>query len=372
MPDKVKALVDEFLHSDIASRQDNYRKRKVVLQLPALEDGTMHYCVHWQRELRANWKTLFVILTGTDNKGNPVDGMEPSSYWQQIKKLTCTPCRPDGIKGSHKLLSKNSCPCLAHACISQCSCPHCTQFLENLDHRHLAVKCGWRKSDTPCDKCGGVCNDPNGPWSKMSGGLLAFTRALLCAPVEIPGLRTHVIDPYTGLEIPGETKPVKMIARRCWLGKCDKCGWRNRFKSCPKLPVTIDEDADSSQQCYVRACPLEARLDAKTTFHMFQNMERGTANDGETVYTQPEWTPITVTRRVFYYRLHEFMEDFLQHYYKVRWHECFQLVFIQQYRRLAFVGMPGLPQPPASMKGVILVLACMFANPNPNPNDYYA
>lgn len=29
IPDKVWAVLDEFLHSDIASRQDNYRKRKV-------------------------------------------------------------------------------------------------------------------------------------------------------------------------------------------------------------------------------------------------------------------------------------------------------------------------------------------------------
>ena len=171
--------------------------------------------------------------------------------------------------------------------------------------------------------------------------------------VHRPGLTTHVIDPYPGLEIPGETKPVKMIVSRCWLGQCSKCGWNNRFKSFPKLPVTIEEDADSTQHAFVRACPLEACLGAKTTFHRFQNMERGTAKDGESVYTQPEWTPVTVTRRTFYYRLYEFMEDFMPHYYKVRWNECFDGVFLQQYRRLAFVGMSGLPQPPASMKGFV-------------------
>ena len=29
IPDKAWAVLDDFLHSDIASRQDNYRKRKV-------------------------------------------------------------------------------------------------------------------------------------------------------------------------------------------------------------------------------------------------------------------------------------------------------------------------------------------------------
>ena len=338
-----------------------------MLRLPALADGSAQYCVHWQRELRSNFKTLFVLLTGTDNNGNQVAGMEPSTYWRQIQELTKTSTRPQGIKGSRKLLSKNCCPCLVHACISQCSCPHCTQFLENLDHRHLAVKCGWRKiSRGQCDKCGGECNDPDGPWRAMSGGLLTFTKTLLCPAVEVPGVITHAIDPFTGFEIPGDTKPVKMIPRRCWLGKCAKCGWNNRFKNFPRLKLQLDEDAETTREVFVRACPLEARLDINTTFHMFQNMERGTASDGTSSYTQPEWTPITVSRRKFYYRLYEFMIDFMAHYYKVRWHECFDEVFREQYRRLAFVGMPDQPQPTPSMKGLFAYLFvsvinhCMF------------
>ena len=68
-------------------------------------------------------------------------------------------------------------------------------------------------------------------------------------------------------------------------------------------------------------------------------------------YTQPEWTPLVVTRREFYYRLLLFMEDFLPHYYLVKWHDSFDKVFFQLYKRLAFVGMEGHPQPPESMKG---------------------
>lgn len=47
MCDQVWAIIDDFLHSDIASRQDNYRKRKVVLTLPADPDtGETSYCIH--------------------------------------------------------------------------------------------------------------------------------------------------------------------------------------------------------------------------------------------------------------------------------------------------------------------------------------
>ena len=72
------------MHSDIASRQDNYRKRKFVLLLPTdRETGTTEYCVHWQRELRLNFKSLFVVLTGRDTRGDPVEGMNPLTYWQR-------------------------------------------------------------------------------------------------------------------------------------------------------------------------------------------------------------------------------------------------------------------------------------------------
>ena len=331
---------------------------QVVLSLPPdPETGVVEYCVHWQRELRSNWKTLWVLLSGTDTTGNPVAGMEPSSWWKQIKTLTTTDKRPNGIKGSPKMLSKNACACLAGGCISQCSCPHCTTFLENLDHRHLAVRSGWRKQEGDvgeCTECGGECHDPHGTWMSMSGGLLPFLRKLLCPPQSIPGVFVNDVDPLTGFEIPGTSRPVKMIPRKCWLGKCHKCGWKNRFKKFPLLSLTIKEDDETEREVFVRACPREARLDRNTTFHQFVKMERG-KSEGESAYTQPEWTPLVVSRREFYYRLHEFMEDFLPHYYLVRWHEAFDKLFFQQFRRLAFAGMPDQLQAHASMKGTALI-----------------
>lgn len=311
------------------------------------------YCVHWQRELQSNWKTLWVLLTGKDLLHRPVLGMQPSIYWTQIIALTTNPKRPHGIKGSPKMLSKNCCNCLAHACISQCSCPHCTTFLENLDHRHLAVRCGWRKVKAGvgvCTECDGECHDPNGVWQKMSGGLVPFITTMLCPAVSVPGLFVQSIDPLSGLEIPGERRPVKMIKRECWLGLCKKCGWDVRFAKFPLLPVTIKEDDDTVRQEHVRACPREARLDRDTTYHQFQMMERGQTKDGKP-YRQSEWAPISSDRRTFYFRLYEWMTDFLPHYYKVRWHETFDKVFNKLYRRLAFDKLPDQTPAPASMKG---------------------
>lgn len=326
---------------------------QVVLSLPPdPQTGEVQYCVHWQRELRSNWKTLWVLLTGKDTNGQQVEGLEPTLWWKQIIDLTRTAKRPNGIVGSQKLLSRKACPCLAGACISQCSCPHCTTFLENLDHRHLAVNCGWRAQANadPCTECAGECHDPTGIWMSMSGGLLPFLRKMLCPPVPVPGVFVNAVDPRTGFEKPDERKPVMMIPRDCWLGKCSKCGWHNRFSKFPLLSLKIKEDENTEREVTVRACPREARLDKTTTFHQFIKMERGESETGA-LYTQPEWTPSVVNRREFYYRLTTFMEDFLPHYYLVKWHDAFDKVFFQQYKRLAFVGLDGHPQPPESMKG---------------------
>ena len=330
---------------------------QVILPLPPdPSTAQIEYCVHWQRELRSNWQTLWVLLTGKDLNGDPVAGLQPTTWWKQIIKLTTSDKTPNGVKGTPQMLSKHACKCLAHACISQCSCPHCTTFLENLDHRHLALRSGWREVEVgeECTVCGGDCCDPDGAWRNMSGGVLAFIKYMLCPAIEVPGVFINAIDPLTGLEIPDEVAPVKMIRKECWLGQCSKCGWENRFHKFPKLAVKIQEDSTTERQVYVRACPREARVDRTTTYHEFVSMERGLSQDGG-VYTQPTWTPITVDRRTFYYRLHQFMENFLPHYYKVQWHETFDKVFIQRYRRLAFVDVPTQPQPHKSMFGTAIL-----------------
>ena len=371
---KVWSILDEYLHSDYASRPDNYRKKRYVLSLPPDPvTDEVQYCVHFARELRGNWKTLWILLTGKDLNNVPVEGLQPLRYWLRIAAITKTPERPLGIIGSPKMMSKMACRCFHHHAISQCSCPHCTQFLENLDHRHLAVIQGWRKApvcivvpdsaptsepttDSKCSECGGECHDPEGTWRKMSGGLISFLTHMLCPAVELPNVSIASVDVTTGLEIKGSDVPVKMIPRKCWLGECQKCGWNNRFHNFPLFPVTLKEDDESEREVFVRACPREARNDKYTTYHEFRKMERGAVDADGKVYTQTEWTPVTCTRRMFYYQLVEFMRDFLPHYYKVLWHQAWDKVFLQEYRRLAYVGMKDQPQPLPSMKGTAILI----------------
>ena len=52
MPDLVWSILDEYLHSDITSKPDNYRKRRYILPLPPDPvTGEVQYCVHFVREL---------------------------------------------------------------------------------------------------------------------------------------------------------------------------------------------------------------------------------------------------------------------------------------------------------------------------------
>ena len=298
-----------------------------------------------------------------------MEGLEPTSWWRQIQRLTTTPTRPNGIRGSFRLLSKRACPCLVGACISQCSCPHCTTFLENMDHRHLASQFGWRKTSVcvpvpvgataadkiDCDQCGGDCLDPNGPWKCMSAGLIPFLSHVLCKPVEIPHIRVNNYDPTTGLELADDNVPVMIVPKKCWLGECSHCGWDNRFAKFPLLPLKINEDEHTEREVFVRACPRVACLDKFTTYHEFRKMERGPGKDGQ-AYTQTEWTPITTNRRLFYYNLVQYMKTFLPHYFKVLWHEVWEKVFVQQYKRLAFMGLQHQPQPYPSMVGTAILI----------------
>ena len=106
--------------------------------------------------------------------------------------------------------------------------------------------------------------------------LIEFTKKILCPPVKIPGIFVNSVDPLTGFEIPGSSTPLKLVPRKCWLGQCDRCGWDNRFAKFPLLPLSLKEDNDIERKVFVRACPVEATLDLKTTYHEFRKMERGT------------------------------------------------------------------------------------------------
>ena len=171
----------------------------------------------------------------------------------------------------------------------------------------------------------------------------------------LPNIRVNSYDPTTGLELPGENAPVMMVSKKCWHGECSDCGWDNRFANFPLLPLKISEDENTEREVFVRACPRAACMDKFTTYHEFRKMERGPGKDGQP-YTQTEWTPFTTTRRLFYYNLVQYMKTFLPHYFKVLWHEAWEKVFVQHYKRLAYVGIPSQPQPHSSMKGTAILI----------------
>jgi len=231
----------------------------------------------------------------------------------------------NGIKGKPDL-SKAKCKCLYHPSIIQCSCSHCTTFFENLDGRNVKMK-GWRK-DAKCDACGNNCNDESGSWLNFSKGLGEFVTSMFCPAVEIPGLCLPDINPNTGKEVDGTSRPFKMVQRRCWLGECKECGWDIRFKSMPLLPLEVPEEDGSARLEHVRCCPYEAKdLCSSTIWHEFRKVQRGFTKTGEP-YFQSEWVPVEGSIRLFYYQLRQFYDIFCPHYYRVLWNETYDKLFL--------------------------------------------
>ena len=106
IPDEVHRILDEWLHGDQASRPDNYHKQNVILHSYNAQTEMREYVTHWRRELRGNWKTLFLMLSGRDVNGDPVPGFEPTEEWNRILLLTKDVHKHgNGIKGTPALLS---------------------------------------------------------------------------------------------------------------------------------------------------------------------------------------------------------------------------------------------------------------------------
>ena len=152
----------------IEALRQNQKQMSTQLAERAEEEYSIRRSTRRKRN-RSEWSETLVMSVRTRSKG----GQRDNSVWKQIVRLTTTAKKPNGIIGSFRLLSKSACPSLVGACISQCSCPHCTTFLENLDHRHVASQCGWRKTSvcvpvpvdvdisqtSKCSACGGDCHD---------------------------------------------------------------------------------------------------------------------------------------------------------------------------------------------------------------------
>lgn len=143
---EAKKIIADVLHTDLFSRVDNSDKREFVVHGGVTDSGQAIYDIHPARHLTMSHTEIFDTLTGR-NRADPANPKEPNPSWKAVQRATATPNRPNGIKGSVKLLRQCQCPCLQNMHVNVCSCPFCTRFEENLRLYHKARKEWHRQAD---------------------------------------------------------------------------------------------------------------------------------------------------------------------------------------------------------------------------------
>ena len=98
-------MLRDFLHSDEVSQVDNENKKDIIIPIGLATSGTVLYDIHPKQRMLLNNEEIFDLLTGR-NRNNPDKPNEPHEVWKNIQRATATAKRPNGIKGSMKLLKR--------------------------------------------------------------------------------------------------------------------------------------------------------------------------------------------------------------------------------------------------------------------------
>ena len=120
------------MHSMACSIIDNNDKNPAIVDLGIDPDtGARIYDLHPRRELFFDDNEILDELTGRNrsDKNKPND---PHPTWVEVKRTTASASRPDGIKGSTKLIRQCKCPCMKKMKASVCSCSICEGFKDGL------------------------------------------------------------------------------------------------------------------------------------------------------------------------------------------------------------------------------------------------
>jgi hypothetical protein len=366
-------MICEFIHSEECSRIDNTDKVPAIVNLGICPDtGAKLYDLHERRHLLLDDSEILDELTGR-NRADPANPNAPHPTWIAIKELTKTPSRPDGIKGSMKLVRKSKCPCMKRLKASVCSCDVCERAKDALS-RYRKYQKEWRRqavekrkrdiieakranneSDSDiakylaenedivlCKSCSGKCY-AGSTYQSFSTSLSACMDALLCEKVHIPQLDLPVLN-INLEEVPGETDRFKIHQERCCYGTHQgltdetgarvaehrKCGWDAVFCDMPMHErVETDESTGEEIMHRVRACPDEYGRPGKTIWMDFQKVARTapaeTLDDEDDEYGesngikfQTEWLPVEGTVPEFFSHLVASIEAYAEHIYEVK------------------------------------------------------
>ena len=126
------------MHSNECSRIDNNNKVPVIVDLGTCPDtGARIYDLHPCRELLFDDNEILAELTGRNRSNNT-----PHPSWAHIVETTTSASRPNGVKGSTKLIRRCKCPCMKKMKASFCSCTICERARDAL-RRYRKLQVGW-------------------------------------------------------------------------------------------------------------------------------------------------------------------------------------------------------------------------------------
>ena len=337
--DQAGEKIKDWMHSSRATRIDNYRKKLVKIYFIDPDTGDRAYVEHPARELLFPKKTLWTLFSGTDIKCEPVPGIESSIEWREVKRMTRTKRRPNGIKGGPHLMTKYSCPCIYDAARSQCSCPYCSHFIESA---HVRTQKEMHRGRPPvigpprppsCRRCNGDCNQLNSLWRTFLEDPIGKRDKLFCAPKVIAKLQ--LIDPDSGLLL-DEEKTFSLYNKDCMHHKCADCGWNNRFSRQPMLTAVFNQGEEDERKVQFRGCPYDCRDGQQVEWNEFRKIEHGLCASGKP-YITDTWVPIQGTRLQFYGRMHEFYTRFWPHQWSVDLTNVVKQIHDRHFRNQAYL-----------------------------------
>ena len=360
------------MHSTHCSRIDNNDKIPAIVDLGIdPETGAKLYDLHERRELYYDDNEILDELTDR-NCSDEKNPNAPHPTWCEVINATTSDSRPNGIKGSTKLIRECKCACMKKMKASVCSCTICERYKDairrfskyQVSWRHQAIEKLKRKivdtmkernipsieikkylddheEELQCQECNKKYH-PNSTYQTFAISPSTCITALLCDKVHIPDLDIPKHD-INFRKVLGEMDKFYIHPESCCYGvhcgfinsadsttsRYQKCGWDATFKDMPLYESTVtNKRTKETEVTRIRACPDEYCRDGEGIWMDFIKVActvEKLSDDGDDDYGcddvvkfQIEWLPVRGTVKEFFDHLTRSIHEYLPHAYEIK------------------------------------------------------
>ena len=216
-------FIDEWWHSDEASREDNSDKRPINIECGLSEDAGQQYAIHWKRtQLHTNNGAREVFLKSDHYKrlqeSHAAKKAEIAAKRSKSASAAAAKRKPEDLKISVKTLIRRRCKCAITKKPGECDCTICSPVDVNTFIWNKA-RPQWFRQNHRCvmcrsPRCYGSCIPGcahDSPWRRASHSVTELERSAMCPAVPVPELASNP-----------DNVPM-MFHPRCAAGQCGKC-----------------------------------------------------------------------------------------------------------------------------------------------------